>query len=130
MYELPTPTKPTLKAVGNAGQRLRNFKNILLEEVDEVDEIIAKLEGPHSDTDVLTMIGDWLGDVQVFCASEIAKFGLNNDEILTIIMNSNFSKKNPDGSISKDGRGKIQKGANYYKPEPEITALIQKQLAA
>ncbi len=70
------------------------------------------------------MLGDLLGDVQVYCASEMAKFGLPLDEVLAIIMQSNFSKLDADGKPIYDERGKVMKGPGYWKPEPKIQALL------
>lgn len=38
-------------------------------------------------------------------------------------MQSNFSKLGADGKPIYDERGKVQKGQNYWKPEPKIKAL-------
>jgi predicted HAD superfamily Cof-like phosphohydrolase len=72
------------------------------------------------------MLADLLGDIQVYCASEMAKFGLPLDEVLAIIMRSNFSKLGADGKPIYDERGKVQKGPNYWKwkPEPKIKELL------
>jgi hypothetical protein len=73
------------------------------------------------------MIADILGDVQVYAASEMRKYGLDNDRVLQIIMKSNFSKNNPDGTTSYDEEGKVLKGPNYKKPEPEIYEYIRSE---
>ena len=65
-----------------------------------------------------------LCDIQVYCASEMAKFGLPLDKVLAVIMNSNFSKLGADGEPIYDERGKVQKGPNYWKPEPAIAVMI------
>src|SRR3989344_8091864 len=94
IYKLPLNEKPTLLGV----ERLENFKKILQEEVNEVDEIIKKYkERPTELTkekqlELLTELSDWLGDMGVYIASESAKHGINLDETLQIIMESNFSK--------------------------------------
>lgn len=126
MYKLPVATKPSLDQLGTTPlDRLINFKKILLEEVDEIDTIIHDLEnGNYPPVDSLTDIADLLGDIQVYCASEMAKFGLPLDDILAVIMESNFSKLMPDGSVKYDERGKVMKGPNYWKPEPKIKALL------
>ena len=124
MYRLPCEDTPTLNAVGDYKIRLAGFKKTILDEVAEVNDIV---NSPITDEQIetLTNIADWLGDLQVYAASEMKKFGLDNDVILDIIMRSNFSKQNPDGSTSYDGYGKVLKGPNYYKPEPEIRAYIE-----
>jgi predicted HAD superfamily Cof-like phosphohydrolase len=127
IYKLPVNDKPTL-ATADIGvpviERLVAFKNILSEELDEIDEIIAAAESRSPELDVLTMLADLLGDIQVYCASEMAKFGLPLDQVLAIIMQSNFSKLGADGKPIYDERGKVQKGPNYWKPEPEIRAVL------
>ena len=132
MYKLPVAEKPTLTAVGDAAERLRAFKNILLEEVEEVEDIIPKVQAAVTDEevlDVLTDLADWLGDIQVYSASEMAKFGLSLDDILSIIMESNLSKLGEDGKPIYDERGKVMKGPNYFKPEPAIKMFLSNKLA-
>lgn len=123
--------------------RLENFKNILIEEVDEVEDIIQSLvhglrvrKGvlvepgePYEVIDLLVDLADWLGDIQVFCASEMARYGLPIKEVLSIIMASNFSKLGADGKPIYDARGKVQKGPGYWKPEPQIKALLEEKIA-
>ncbi len=128
MYKLPVATHPSLDQLGvPALERLISLKKILAEEVDEIDEIIKLLEQPEvaPDLAVLTAIADLLGDIQVYCASEMAKFGLPQKDILTLIMQSNFSKLGADGLPIYDERGKVQKGPGYWKPEPQIQTLLQ-----
>lgn len=127
MYGLPTPTVPGLLPGGATAERLRRFKEILLDEVAEVDAILASLDN-EDDAKVLANIADWLGDIQVYCASEMRKFGLNNDDVLSIIMDSNFSKLGADGQPII-ANGKVQKGPNYWKPEPMLESMIEKELA-
>lgn len=152
MYKLPCPPKPTLMAVAKAerlsmlaqttdnaeiddineaspaafiSRRLTAFKHTLLKEIEEVDLILEGMSTGYGDqVDILTELADWLGDIQVYCASEMAKFGLPNKEILEIIMRSNFSKLQSDGSTKYDADGKVEKGPFYWKPEPEIKKLI------
>jgi hypothetical protein len=124
IYKLPVSVKPTLDVGVPVAERLRAFKNILNEEIDEIDEIITAIEGRAPSLEVLTMLADLLGDIQVYCASEMAKFGLPLDDVLAIIMRSNFSKLGADGKPIYDERGKVQKGPNYWKPEPKIKELL------
>lgn len=140
IYKLPVQAVPTLDAVGDPVARLKAFKDILGEELDEIDEVIALIERvktfDHDPVDqfeanvaALTALADLLGDIQVYCASEMAKFGLPLDEVLTIIMQSNFSKLGADGNPIYDERGKVQKGPNYYKPEPKISDMLASRIA-
>jgi predicted HAD superfamily Cof-like phosphohydrolase len=107
-------------------QRLKDFKKIMIDEINEVDDIILDIErGAGTPTGVLTDIADWLGDIQVYCASEMLKFGLDREMILSIIMASNMSKLGEDGQPIYDETGKVLKGPNYWKPEPLIQRYIQ-----
>ena len=128
MYRLPYEDFPTFAGVGDPQTRLTAFKKTILDEIKEVDEILEALNVDPTEevkVKVLTMVADWLGDIQVYAASEIRKYGLDNDKVLEIIMRSNFSKQNADGTTTYDANGKVQKGPNYYKPEPEIEAYIR-----
>ncbi|HEY8027444.1 MAG TPA: pyrophosphatase [Burkholderiaceae bacterium] len=124
IYRLPVNDQPTLEVGVPVVERLRAFKSILAEELDEVDDIVLALEKGVPSLEALTMLADLLGDIQVYCASEMSKFGLPLDEVLGIIMQSNFSKLGADGNPIYDERGKVQKGPNYWKPEPKIQALL------
>ncbi len=124
IYRLPVSEQPTLEVGVPPAQRLRAFKSILAEELDEIDDIVAALEKGVPELEALTMLADLLGDIQVYCASEMSKFGLPLDGVLGIIMQSNFSKLGADGNPIYDERGKVQKGPNYWKPEPKIQALL------
>lgn len=124
IYKLPVNTVPTLDVGVPAAERMAAFKDILIEEVHEIDEIIAAQQAGKDPQEVLTMLADLLGDIQVYCASEMAKFGLPLDQVLAIIMQSNFSKLGADGLPIYDERGKVMKGPNYWKPEPKIRELL------
>jgi predicted HAD superfamily Cof-like phosphohydrolase len=124
IYKLPVNSKPTLAIGVPAVERMKAFKSILLEEVEEIEEIVAAAEQGRPELEVLTMLADLLGDIQVYAASEMAKFGLPLDQVLAIIMQSNFSKLGADGKPIYDERGKVQKGPNYWKPEPKIQEML------
>lgn len=126
MYKLPIAAKPSFDSLGeNADTRLGNFKKIVVEEADEIDDIVVMA----NDIDKLTAVADILGDLVVYCHSEAAKFGIPIFEVLDIIMQSNFSKLGEDGKPIYDERGKFQKGPGYWKPEPKIRALLQARIA-
>jgi predicted HAD superfamily Cof-like phosphohydrolase len=128
MYKLPINEKPALLGI----ERLENFKNVLMEEVNEVDEIVSKYKElgnsltKEQEVELLTHLSDWLGDMVVYIASESVKHGIDLNETLKIIMQSNFSKLGVDGKPIYDERGKVMKGPNYWKPEPKIKELIEK----
>lgn len=121
---------PNIHPHNAIADRLRNFKNIILEEIEEVDDIIANLGAPGVDElDVLVDMADWLGDIQVYCASEMVRFGIPVDDTLRIIMDSNFSKLGENGEPLYDTRGKVQKGPGYWKPEPKIKEMLEARIA-
>lgn len=114
--------------------RLQQFKKIILDEVKELDLITAKLatvvaaadgEKPqYGRMEIFTELADLLGDIQVFCASEMKRFDIPLDATLRIIMDSNSSKLQADGTaLFVDG--KLQKGPNYWKPEPMIEEMLR-----
>ena len=130
MYQLDSNAQPTL--LGPA--RLRQFHDIISEEVDEGLDLAAKYEslvGEAGELDeekriaVLTELSDWLGDLVVYCASEARRWGLPLNRVLEVIMQSNFSKLGEDGQPIYDHRGKVMKGPAYWKPEPKIEELLR-----
>ena len=139
MYGVSNPAAPQLDAVGNPVTRLEQFMRILHDELTESSDIFSvliekksadaeKLKGLLGDvTDeelALVMLMDWLGDIQVYCASEMRRYGLPIDKVLDIIMESNFSKLDENGNpIIVDG--KIEKGCRYWKPEPKLLELLR-----
>ena len=129
MYKLPAPGYPVIDKGEfptplDLMDRLAKFKLILLEELDEVHALQVSINRGLSDVDILTELADWLGDLQVYCASEMTKFGLDNEAVLAIIMASNMSKLGENGKPIYDERGKVLKGPNYWKPEPAIKEYI------
>jgi predicted HAD superfamily Cof-like phosphohydrolase len=130
MYKLDAPDVPALRASSRTEmiQLLSNFHRILDEEIQEVYAVMRKVEASAEPLEVLTDLADWLGDIMVYCASEMRKYGLRSNDILGIIMSSNFSKLGPDGKPIYDERGKVLKGPNYWKPEPMIRRLLEAQI--
>jgi predicted HAD superfamily Cof-like phosphohydrolase len=132
MYLLPTLSSPGIPFVGDSTAsarqklmaRLEDFKSILREELDEVDEILSMIAVGDPPEEILVALADWLGDMQVYCASEMRKFGLDNSVILSIIMASNRSKLGRDGKPLYDERNKVMKGPDFFPPEPEIRRYI------
>lgn len=129
LYKLDCPASPTIRFDTSHAfiDALQNFKSILQEEVNECDDIIAQSQQGESPPVILANLADWLGDLMVYCASELAKYGMKSDDVLRIIMASNFSKLGADGKPIYDERGKVLKGPSYWKPEPMIQRLIQAQ---
>ena len=123
MYRLPASDRPALPA--DVAERLTKFKATLLDEVHEIDEIVALSKNGGAATDIAVAIADLLGDIVVYCRSEALKYGLPLEDVLDIIMDSNESKLGADGQPIYDANGKFLKGPNYWKPEPRIKALLQ-----
>lgn len=108
--------------------RLVNFKNILQEELNEYEDIRDLYSTGEGELEILTAVSDWLGDIIVYVASEAKRWGLPIGDILKIIMESNYSKLDSEGNPIIDGRGKVLKGPNYWKPEPKIKELLLERL--
>ena len=123
MYRLPANEDPTLPA--NLIGRLTGFKATLLDEVHEIDEIVALAQSGGAPIDIAVALADLLGDIMVYCRSEALKYGLPLEEVLDVIMDSNESKLGPDGNPIYDANGKFLKGPNYWKPETRIKALLE-----
>lgn len=125
MYKLPANDSPTLPA--NVTERLVRFKTTLLDEVHEIDEIVALAQDGAAPADVAVAIADVLGDIIVYCRSEALKYGLPLEAVLDVIMDSNESKLGADGKPIYDANGKFLKGPDYWKPEPKIKALLEER---
>lgn len=126
-YELPQ-----VKTWNQMYERIRAFESILKEECNEIVEIEAELDLATDDNyqakmlRARVMLADLLGDIIVYCASEAQRWDIGSlDDVLEIIMRSNFSKLGADGKPIKDERGKFLKGPGYWKPEPYIQALLE-----
>lgn len=142
MYKLPIAEKPSLQAEQEWQNkrleadfdafeafrvRLNDFYGTILpnETREYLDiEKLSKDKTKYS-LDLLVEQADLLGDHIIYCMSEMVRFGLPVMEILHIIMQSNFSKLGADGKPIYDESGKVQKGPNYWKPEPKIRSLLQ-----
>ena len=123
MYKLPASDRPVLPE--DVAGRLAKFKATLLDEVHEIDEIVALAGNGGSSMDILVAMADLLGDVIVYCRSEALKYGLPLEDVLDVIMDSNESKLGADGKPIYDANGKFLKGPNYWKPEPKIRMLLE-----
>lgn len=121
MYKLEKPTAPTWLA-----GRLKDFGRIIQEEVDEGGGLVTT--GDRIEIELLTNLSDWLGDIVIYCLSEMLRWGLDPETILRIIMQSNFSKLGADGEPIYDDRGKVMKGPGYWKPEPALKDYIMSRI--
>ena len=104
MYKLPAHDAPAIP--DNVAERLVKFKATLIDEVHEIDEIVALAKSGANATDLAVAIADVLGDIMVYCRSEALKYGLPLEEVLDIIMDSNESKLGADGKPIYDTNGK------------------------
>jgi len=141
MYELPVNEAPAKDM--DLAEQLQNFKRILADEIDEIDNIIlnpehaadirSKMAAGNIDEvvlDVHVALADLLADIVVYCFSESLKHGIYLPAILHIVMLSNFSELGEDGQPIKDKTGKFLKGPNYAPPENAIRDLLPKLWAA
>ena len=121
MYGLARPENPTAPTQ----ERLQQFNRALRAEVEELSGVCLTRDNPScTDLDVLVEYADLLGDLVVYCTSEAVRHGIPLPAVLSIIMDSNESKLGADGNpIIRDG--KVQKGPNYWKPEPKIRELLE-----
>lgn len=129
-YELP--------AVNNLftlAERLPNFKIILGKEFKELEDIITKMQDALDNEQtqdfsalylsLVVMMADLLGDICVYCFSEAARYGIPMAQVLSAIMDSNFTKLDADGKPIKDENGKFLKGPNFRPPEPAIENILR-----
>lgn len=127
-----------LESISNVmqmAQRIDNFKVILGKEFKELDDIINDMNAALSsdqtqDFDQLFIrfivaMADLLGDITVYCFSEAERYNIPMAEVLTAIMDSNFTKLGADGKPIKDENGKFLKGPNFRPPEPAIENIIR-----
>ena len=130
LYKLPCPPIPTMPDSTRAAaiMRMERFMSVLREELDEGKQIINFIDSGAGRDALLTDIADWLGDIIVYCASELAKYGLTTEDVLGIIMASNMSKLGEDGKPIYDERGKVLKGPGYWQPEPMIQRMIRARI--
>ncbi|RYZ83671.1 MAG: pyrophosphatase [Proteobacteria bacterium] len=126
MYRLPSSETPDIPL--NIGERLKKFKATLLDEVHEIDDIVAMASSGSDPLEIAVAIADVLGDIVVYCRSEALKYGLPLEAVLDVIMDSNESKLGADGNPIYDENGKFLKGPFYWKPEPRIRALLEKNI--
>ena len=126
MYRLKSNDTPAVP--DDVADRLVKFKATLMDEIHEVDDIVAMARSGAPALDVGVAIADLLGDITVYCRSEALKYGLPLEEVIDIIMDSNESKLGADGNPIYDSNGKFLKGPNYWKPEPRIRELLGESL--
>lgn len=126
LYKLPAPESFTLPlSKKELTDRINKFKDILEEELSEGSELITEIQdGTKTPVECGAMLADWLGDIMIYCGSEMIKYGMEPDVVLSTIMASNMSKLGSDGKPIYDERGKVMKGPHYWKPEPQLTKYL------
>ena len=112
MYALEINDSP--RFVANPLTRIRQIRQVLIDEVSEADDIIAGMVVNAPAIDLLAEIADWLADMVVYIRSEALRWGIPLEDVLDIVMDSNESKLDADGKpiMSPDG-AKFLKGPNY-----------------
>jgi hypothetical protein len=126
LFELKVSSIPS---VGNTPCTQKdNFLEIIAEEVGEGNDIPCPEIGPEKELEFLTSMADWLGDIIVYCMSEMLKYGIPIEDTLNIIMLSNLSKAGEDGMPIKDERGKVLKGPNFFPPEPALRTMLASKI--
>jgi hypothetical protein len=112
--------------------RLQQFDIILRNECGEIGELLGDAGGADTYEDRLRVrvgIADLLADLIVYCSSEAVRWNIPLDQVLAVVMSSNFSKLGADGKPIKDENDKFQKGPGYWKPEPVISAILSNNFA-
>jgi NTP pyrophosphatase (non-canonical NTP hydrolase) len=105
MYNLPCNSTPT-----NLGlDKLKAMHSIIAEEVNEFHDIIENYDETNP-IDTMVDVADILCDLIVYCNTFAKQWGIPVDDVLKVIMQSNFSKLDGEGNVIKDDRGKIMKG--------------------
>jgi predicted HAD superfamily Cof-like phosphohydrolase len=126
MYNLRCEDVPKVYASRpETTKRIRDFMTILKQEVQEGEDILAAIDHGNEPNYILTLLADWLCDIQIYCMSEMKKYGLPNNLMIGIIMASNMSKLGADGQPIIDATGKVLKGPNYWAPEDQIRRAIE-----
>jgi hypothetical protein len=135
MYKLEPIDPSTYEAL----DQLDVFQDILGEELDEADEIIAEFcrmheagwevgidehLGPADTLELRTQVADWLGDIVVYCCTQAARWRIPMAVVLRCIMESNFTKLDAQGKPVYDARGKVMKSKLFAPPEPAIRAAL------
>jgi hypothetical protein len=92
--------------------------------VNGIITLVAAGDADEYDRQVLVALADWFADITVYVRSEAMKFGIPLEAVLNVVMGSNFTKLNADGSVTKDANGKVQKGPNFVAPERHIYATL------
>ena len=120
MYQLERCDKPRHVS----SDELRNFHSMLIEEMTEMQPILRKINNGDDSLSVAVELADWLGDLVVYCSTFADQVGIDLGAVLSIIMQSNFSKLDHQGEPIYDRRGEVLKGPNFWGPEQKIRELL------
>ena len=82
--------------------------NLIKEELDEFKEALENKD--------LLEVADALTDILYVTYGAGHAFGINLDKCFHEVQNSNMSKLGEDGKPIYNGKGKVMKGPNYFKP--------------
>lgn len=117
LFGLPTNSEPQ-----NLGdQRLNDFKNILSEELEELDDILKEADAKKR----WVAMADLLADIMVYTYSEGSKWGIPIDRVVNIVIDSQHTKLDENNNPIKDERNKFLKGPDYVPPEGRIEELYE-----
>ena len=89
---------------------------------EEFDELINAMD----DRD-LVAIAKEACDLLVVVYGTLVEYGINADDVFEMVHKSNMSKLGADGKPIYREDGKILKGPNYFKAEPEIEKYLKKR---
>ena len=119
-YGLPSKGRTQMPDLG----RILIFGQMLLKELNEGEDVgKALILGSSGVEHPIVKMADWLGDIIVYCASEMCRHGIPIQATLDVIMASNMTKADENGNpIVVDG--KVIKGPNFVPPEAELAKLL------
>lgn len=103
--------------------RLEEWRDVLLDEMDELDDVIALMELGR-EKDALVALADFIGDNIVYHTSEACRWGIPIVDVLDLIMDSQDSKLVNGQPVPGEMPGKFGKGPDYQPPEPAIKKLL------
>ena len=103
---------------GFVKERLFNMQaGLIAEEANEFLQAAADLEGaPNTPANHIEVLKE-LADVVFVCYQFAAAYGLDLDEAMERVYQSNMSKLDDDGNPIYRDDGKVLKGPNYKKPD-------------
>lgn len=128
IYDIPFDATAIAEALRSEGVEEKRIEPI----IETISTAVAARAEDVSvdeefDRQILVMLSDWLGDMQVYNRSEAMKYGIPLEAVLMCIMGSNFTKLGADGEVLKDQNGKFLKGPNFIPPEAHIYATLFEQ---